>query len=132
MYTTLKDYIYIYIFFFICILLSAVSPSKIVTQPTDTSAADPFSGVFICSVVGYGYQNITWYKQSSVLPYKHKINKMTSGEVTTSTLIIPNVTEEDVGKYYCQVWANSIGVRSEKAKLRTLFRFVARYQHNIA
>ena len=42
---------------------------------------------------------------------------MTSGEVTTSTLIIPNVTEEDVGKYYCQVWANNIGVSSEKAEL---------------
>ena len=42
---------------------------------------------------------------------------MTSDQVATSTLIIPNVTEEDVGKYYCQVWANNIGVRSEKADL---------------
>ena len=42
---------------------------------------------------------------------------MTSDGVTTSTLIIPNVTEEDVGKYYCQVWANNIGVRSKTADL---------------
>ena len=95
----------------------AVFPSNIITQPTDTSAAAPFSGVFTCSVIGYGYQNITWYKQSGTLPHKHKTNEMTSDRVTTSTLIIPNVTEEDVDKYYCQVWANNIGVRSTKADL---------------
>ena len=93
------------------------SASTIVTQPTDTSAAAPFSGVFTCSVIGYGYQNITWYKQSGTLPHKHKTNEMTSDGVATSTLIIPNVTEGDVGKYYCQVWANNIGVRSTKADL---------------
>ena len=97
--------------------LYAASPSKIINQPTDTSAADPFSGVFTCSVVGYGYQNITWYKQPGILPNKHKISEVTSAGVTTSTLIIPNVTEEDVGKYHCQVWANNIGVRSKLAKL---------------
>ena len=94
-----------------------VSPSNIVTQPTDTSTAAPFSGVFTCSVIGYGYQNITWYKQSGTLPPKYQSNEMTSGEVTTSTLIIPNVTKQDVGKYYCQVWANNVGVRSKKANL---------------
>ena len=109
-YSTYASTIPVHIFY-------VVSSSKIVMQPTDTSAADPFSGVFTCSVVGYGYQNITWYKQSSTLPYKYKINEMTSGEVTTSTLVIPNVTEEDVGKYYCQVWANNIGVKSNKANL---------------
>ena len=92
-------------------------PSTIVTQPTDTSAAAPFSGVFTCSVIGYGYQNITWYKQSGTLPHKYQTNEMTSDGVTTSNLIIPNVTEEDIGKYYCQIWANNIGVRSEAAHL---------------
>ena len=70
-----------------------VSPSTIITQPTDTIAAAPFSGVFTCSVEGYGYQNITWYKQSGTLPYKHKTNTVTSQGVATGTLIIPNVTE---------------------------------------
>jgi len=88
--------------------------SNITTQPTDTSAAAPFSGVFTCSVTGNGYQNITWYKQSGTLP---KTKEVTSGGVITSTLIIPNVTKEDVGKYYCQVWANNIGVRSKEASL---------------
>ena len=93
-------------------------PSTIITHPMDTSAAAPFSGVFICSVEGYGYQNITWYKQSgTILPYKHKIKMMTSNGIVTSTLIIPNVTEEDVGKYYCQVWANGFGVKSDPATL---------------
>ena len=75
--------------------------------------------MFTCSVEGYGYQNITWYKQSGTLPYKHKTNIMRSQgfATSTSTLIIPNVTEEDVGKYYCQVWANDIGVKSKPATL---------------
>ena len=94
-----------------------VFPSTIITQPIDTSAAAPFSGVFTCSVEGYGYQNITWYKRSGTLPYKHKSNTMISQGVATGTLIIPNVTEEDVGKYYCQVWANDIGVKSNPATL---------------
>ena len=42
---------------------------------------------------------------------------MTSGEATISTLVIPNVTKQDVGKYYCQVWTNNIGTRSKKANL---------------
>ena len=61
---------------------------------------------------------ITWYKQSGILPNKHKTNYITSQGVTTSTLIIPNVTEEDVGKYYCQVWANYIGVKSKASALQ--------------
>ena len=88
-----------------------------ITQPTDTGAAAPFSGVFTCSVEGYGYQNITWYKQSGTLPHKHKISETTKQGVVTSTLIIPNVTEEDVGEYNCNVWANGMQVKSEKANL---------------
>ena len=66
---------------------------------------------------GYGYQMITWHKQNDTLPHKHKINEMTSHGIVTSTLIIPNVTEEDVGNYHCQVWAKRIGVKSKKAVL---------------
>ena len=107
-----------------------VSPSTIITQPTDTFAAAPFSGVFTCSVEGYGYQNITWYKQSGVLPYKHKIKEITSHGIVTSTLIILSVTEEDVGKYYCQVWANDIGVKSKPATLYlsgTVYTYTCKY-----
>ena len=93
------------------------SPSSIVIQPTNTSAAAPFSGVFTCSVEGYGFQNITWYKRFGTLPYKHNIEDMILQGVVTSTLIIPNVTEEDIGEYYCQVWANNIEVRSISANL---------------
>ena len=92
---------------------------KIHTQPTDTSAAAPFSGVFTCSVISYGYPNynITWHKQSGTLPHKHETTEMTSHGVITSALIIPNVTEQDVGKYYCLVWASNRGLRSESANL---------------
>ena len=100
-------------FIYFCV----VAPSTIVTQPTDTSAAAPFSAVFTCAAEGYGYQNITWHKQSGTLPHKHMISQMTSHGVATGTLIIPNVTEEDVGKYYCRVSANNIYVESKRAEL---------------
>ena len=101
----------------IFLLTFVVLLSQIIAQPINTSAAVPFSGVFTCSVSGYGYQMITWHKQSGTLPYKHITSEMTSHGIVTSTLIIPNVTEEDVGKYHCQVWANNFGVKSEKAVL---------------
>ena len=94
-----------------------VASPKIVTQPADTSAAAPFSGVFTCSVSGYGYPNITWYRRSGILPTKHKVFEKISHGVITSTLVIPNVSETDVGKYYCQVWANKVGVKSKTADL---------------
>ena len=96
---------------------SLVSASTIVTQPVDTSVAAPFSGVFTCSLYGYGHQHITWHKTSGLLPTKHVIKETSSSRIITSTLIIPNVTEKDTGKYYCQAWANNLGAQSEQAKL---------------
>ena len=52
---------------------------------------------------------------------------MISQGVAIDTLIIPNVTEEDVGKYHCQVWANNIGVKSKSATLYlsgTVFMYI--------
>jgi len=93
------------------------SSSSFVTHPVDTSAATPYGGVFRCSVYGYGYQNITWHKTSGKLPHKHKSEEISSPRIVETTLIIPNVTEQDAGKYYCQVWANNIGIQSEQANL---------------
>ena len=93
-----------------------VSPN-IITHPANTSAAAPFSGMFMCSINGHGYQNITWFRQSDTLPTKHNVSKTMSRGVITSTLIIFNVTETDVGKYYCQVWTNNRGIKSKTAIL---------------
>ena len=100
-------------FIYFCV----VAPSTIVTQPTDTSAAAPFSAVFTCDVEGYGYQNITWHRHSGTLHHKYMTSQMNSHGVVTSTLIISNVTEEDVGQYYCRVSANDIYVESKRAEL---------------
>ena len=104
---------------FYIIFSYTVSRSNIVTQPTIQ--------VMLLHLVEYLHVLIlvmvirtlvfTWYKQSDTLPPKYQTNEMTSGEVTISTLIIPNETKQDVGKYYCQVWANDVGVRSKKANL---------------
>lgn len=91
--------------------------STFVTHPVDTSAAAPFSAVFTCSVYGYGHQHITWHKKSGQLPYNHKLEQLPLLKIVTSTLIILNVTEQDAGEYYCQVWANHIGSQSKRANL---------------
>ena len=99
------------------ILTIVVVSPQITTHPTDTSAATPFSGVFTCSASGYGYLNITWYRTPGLLPDKSRTSEVYSPEITTSTLVIPNVTNDDVGSYYCVVRANSLGAWSSMAKL---------------
>ena len=79
----------------------------VVTHPTDTSAATPFSALFNCSVQAYGYLTIIWYRNNrNPVPKKAYTTLISSVNVTTSILTIPNVTSEDVGRYYCVVWAN--------------------------
>ena len=73
--------------------------------------------MFTCSASGYGYLNITWYRTSGLLPDKSRTSEVYSPEVTTSTLVIPNVTNDDVGSYYCVVRSNEYGVWSSVAKL---------------
>ena len=85
----------------------------IVTHPIDTSAAAPFSAVFTCSAKAYGEVSFEW-KGKDDLPSPMQIS---SPELTTSTLTIPNVTSSDVGIYHCVVWANQKGSISNKAKL---------------
>ena len=97
--------------------MSVASSSTIVTHPVNTTAAAPFGGVFSCSAYGYGYQRVTWHRASGKLPYKHVIKETSSSRIITSTLIIPNITEQDVGKYYCQVWTSNLGTQSDQANL---------------
>ena len=51
------------------------------------------------------------------LPIKATVSQESSPEVTISTLVIPNVTNNDVGTYYCVVWAGNKASRSNAAKL---------------
>jgi len=74
--------------------------------------------VFTCSVTGCGHLNITWYRRGDSLPTKSESTEISSPTVTTSTLIIPNVTNDDFGRYYCVVWANSRGARSKVGMLQ--------------
>jgi len=94
-----------------------VLPPHIITHPTDTSAAAPFSGVFTCSAGGYGYLSIKWERQDNKLPDKINVTQISSSEVTTSVLIIPNVTNDDAGSYYCLVQAGEKNSKSKPAKL---------------
>ena len=89
----------------------------VVTHPSDTSAAAPFSGVFTCTVQGYGYRNIMWHRTNHHLPKKAYYTISPSVNETTSTLTIPNVTSKDVGTYHCVVWVNNNAAKSKSANL---------------
>ena len=100
-----------------------VPAPHIITHPTDQFAAAPFSGVFTCSASGYSIMLVNWIRkdltvwETKPLPAKAIISLDSSSEVTTSTLMIPNVTISDVGRYYCVVWAENKATRSNIAKL---------------
>ena len=51
------------------------------------------------------------------LPVKANVSLRTSPEFITSTLVIPNVTIDDVGTYYCLVWGENKASRSKAGKL---------------
>ena len=89
----------------------------IILHPTDTSAAAPFSTVFTCSAKGCGELNVIWHRQTKSLPQRAYSTITASVNGTTSTLTIPNVVSEDVGTYYCVVWASSKAVQSRVASL---------------
>ena len=97
--------------------LCIVSILRIVTHPTATGAAAPFSALFSCSIQVYGYLTITWYRNNED-PVPSKSYSMVISSVNeTSILTIPNVTSEDVGTYYCEARANRIAVTSLSANL---------------
>ena len=89
----------------------------IITQPTDTSAAAPFSAVFTCSAKGCGELNIIWHRHNKPLPQRAYSTTAASVNGTTSTLTISNVVNDDVGTYYCVVWASNKAVQSRVASL---------------
>ena len=87
--------------------ISCIASPQVVSHPVDTSAVAPFSAVFNCSVQVYGYLTITWYRNNrDPVPMKAHSRLIPLVNVTTGVLSIPNVTSEDVGTYYCVVWAN--------------------------
>ena len=118
------------------VVSSSIVSSSIVTHPIDTTAAAPYSAVFTCSIYGYGYENITWHKEANSLPHDHQIKEISSSRIITTTLIIPNVTEQDVGKYYCQVWVDNMRTQSDRASLYFAGTYVinlrnVRYLYNL-
>ena len=55
-----------YIYVCECVYTYYVAPAlRIVTHPTDTSAAAPFSALFKCSIKAYGYLTVTWYRNNT-------------------------------------------------------------------
>ena len=74
--------------------------------------------MFTCSVSGFGELSIEWKKvNSSDIPVKSYHTPLSTEEFTTSTLTIPNVTDDDSGEYYCIGWIGLQASRSKSAML---------------
>ena len=95
---------------------TAFAPA-LITHPTNTSATAPFSGVFTCSAKGHGKLNVIWHRHNKSLPQSAHSTPTASVNEITSTLTIPNVTDKDVGTYYCVVWTSNKATRSRIASL---------------
>ena len=90
----------------------------IVIQPTDSSAAVPFSAVFTCSAKAYGVLSFEWKRLNSDLSQQSFTEMKRSLNSAISYLFIPNVTKDDEGEYYCDAWANNKASRSNIARLQ--------------
>ena len=76
--------------------------------------------MFSCSVEVHdgSVLQVGWKRKNSALPSKSSYSiQLLSSEVTSSKLVIPNVTNEDVGSYYCSVWNSRKGSQSRSAIL---------------
>ena len=110
-----------------------VPAPHIITHPTDTFAAAPFSGVFTCSASGYGKFSVVWFREDLVLlntkplPSMANISQKSSLKVITSTIVIPNVTIDDVGSYYCIVWGENKASKSNAGNLLLSGMWLASY-----
>ena len=98
------------------VFCTVVAPD-IINHPSNASAAAPFSVIFTCSAKGRGELDVIWHRQNEPLPQKAYSTMTTSVNETTSTFTIPNVTIEDIGIYYCVVWARNKATQSRMANL---------------
>ena len=83
--------------------------------------------MFTCSVRAYGILSFVWKRLNSNLPKKHFIEVKSSLNGTTSFLFIPNVTRGDIGKYYCDVWANNKASRSNVVRLQFSGTYITKF-----
>ena len=111
-----------YVRFWISLL---VPPPQIITQPKNTTAADPFGAHFTCSANGYGKITIDWYNENvqEDLPPKVIISEEHSLESVTSVLFIPHVTLEDEGGYFCSVKIGKVSTKSSIAYLDQISKY---------
>ena len=107
-----------FLFYYMYFTNKAHGP-KIINHPADTSAGAPFSALFTCSASGYGELSFEWKRSDGLhVLVKSYHTQISSQQITTSTLVIPNVTDDDSGGYYCIGW---IGMQASKSKTALLY-----------
>ena len=95
-------------------LARSIPAPKIITHPTDLTAAASSSAVFKCSASACNKYSFEWKRTNSDLPKKSSLSNIGA----TSFLTIPDVTSDDVGEYYCVAWSNNKTSQSYAAKLQ--------------
>ena len=109
-----------------CMYVCVVPPPQMITQPKNTTAADPFGAQFTCSANGYGEIKIEWFNENKQenLPAKVIISEEHSLESVTSVLFIPHVTFEDEGGYFCSVKIGRVSTKSNIAYLEQISKYI--------
>ena len=99
---------------------------RIIIHPTNLIVSGPTSSTatFHCSAYACDNLAFEWKRINKNLPEKSLVSR----NGTTSILSIPNVTSEDVGEYYCVVWANDQSSQSNIAELQ--FSGLSNYKYS--
>ena len=67
----------------------------------------------------------------SNIPVKSYYAEKFTQQFTTSTLIIPNVTDDDTGEYYCISWIGMQGSKSKTAILYLAGKWLTKRLHDL-
>ena len=110
-----------------------IHPTNLIVSGPTSSTATFHCSAYACDNLAFEWKRINKNLHNLAFEWK-RINKnlpeksLVSRNGTTSILSIPNVTSEDVGEYYCGVWANDQSSQSNTAELQ--FSGLSNYKYS--
>ena len=81
-------------------------PPRIIVHPMDITRPVTQNATFVCVSQGYGFVNVSWIRgrrnNENSPAYKSIVTTMVTPYNITSTLTIPNLINNDRGRYRCR------------------------------